>query len=270
MKILTLNTHSLLEDDYEEKCRIFAEGTKELMPDIIVLQEVNQRKDGAAVHNTDRTFSVGRIALRENNHALKVRSLLTKKGISYFLVWAGIKKCFDTFDEGIAILSLSPIENAVSFAVSQVDDYENWKTRKALVARTQGITICTTHLGWWNDKEEPFEKQFLKLNEELSKRDCSILAGDFNSPDAIRGEGYELVLSKGWQDTFCHAKAREGSHTVSGPIAGWNQKDDLRIDYIFLKDNISVKSCRTVFDGERFGRVSDHFGVIADIERSSK
>ena len=42
MKLMTLNTHSLEEEDYEAKLHAFAEGVCRAEPDIIALQEVNQ------------------------------------------------------------------------------------------------------------------------------------------------------------------------------------------------------------------------------------
>ena len=45
MKILTLNTHSLRENQYEQKLSWFVEGVLREKPDIIALQEVNQTCD---------------------------------------------------------------------------------------------------------------------------------------------------------------------------------------------------------------------------------
>ena len=42
MKILTLNTHSLQEENYQQKLNWFVEGILKEMPDIIAMQEVNQ------------------------------------------------------------------------------------------------------------------------------------------------------------------------------------------------------------------------------------
>ena len=42
MKLITLNTHSLLEEHYEEKLRAFADLICKERPDILAMQEVNQ------------------------------------------------------------------------------------------------------------------------------------------------------------------------------------------------------------------------------------
>ena len=42
MKILTLNTHSLVEENYRVKTEIFIDTVLRERPDVIALQEVNQ------------------------------------------------------------------------------------------------------------------------------------------------------------------------------------------------------------------------------------
>lgn len=270
MKILTLNTHSLLEDNYESKCRIFADAIADLTPDIIALQEVNQTKDKKRITSTDRAFAIGSVPLKEDNHALKVARLVAARGIDYHLVWAAVKCGFSRFDEGVAVMSLKPIDNSSLFAISTVTDYENWKTRKALVASSGGVSVCSVHLGWWNDAEEPFKGQFERLDAELKKRGCDFVAGDFNSPDDIPDEGYSLVTECGWHDCFALARDTKGHHTADGIIAGWKQNEKRRIDYIFARDCVDVGQCCCVFDGERYPVISDHYGVMADIVGGEK
>ena len=50
---MTLNTHSLEEEDYEAKLHAFAEGVCRAEPDIIALQEVNQTQTAAPVDKKD-------------------------------------------------------------------------------------------------------------------------------------------------------------------------------------------------------------------------
>ena len=42
MKLLTLNTHSLIEPDYEAKREIFVDFIAREQPEVFALQEVNQ------------------------------------------------------------------------------------------------------------------------------------------------------------------------------------------------------------------------------------
>ena len=47
MKLLTLNTHSLIEPEYEAKREIFVEFIAKEQPDVFAFQEVNQTAAGA-------------------------------------------------------------------------------------------------------------------------------------------------------------------------------------------------------------------------------
>ncbi len=264
MRLLTLNTHSLLENNYEEKCSIFADAAARLSPDVIALQEVNQSINAKAVN-----YPVcGTIPLKENNHALKIVRMLSDRQLDYHFIWLGIKCGYGSFDEGLAFLSKTPIDCAKSVLISKNDTYSDWRTRKALIIRTHGINLCTTHLGWWDDEKEPFSKQFERLNEYLSTYEQMYLLGDFNTPADKMDEGYSLVLEKGWQDTFSLAKERDSGFTVSGKIAGWEKSTDeqIRIDYIFSKQTISVEKSQVVFDGKNEPVISDHFAVMIDVK----
>ena len=270
MRIITLNTHSLIEDNYETKCRIFADAIACYKPDMIALQEVNQSAEKNIITSTDRAFAIGSVPMTEDNHALRVARLVAKNGVDYHFVWAGAKRGYGRFDEGLAIMSAKPIDNAYLFAISSDTDYHNWKTRKALVASSGGVSLCSVHLGWWNDADEPFDLQFGRLDAELKKRGCDFVAGDFNSPDDIPDEGYAMVRKSGWHDAFVLSEIRKGHHTASGTIAGWEKDEKRRIDYIFLRESAQVTECCTIFDGERYPVVSDHCGVMADIVRGEK
>ncbi len=267
MKILTLNTHSLLEENYNEKLGIFADGISRVLPHVIALQEVNQTCDAPVISSHPLGFSSGEVPLKKDNHAIQVTKLLAEKGINYHFVWCPVKQGYGKLDEGLAFLSLEPIQFLESFVISNTQKYQDWKKRKALVVKIYGMNFCTAHLGWWQDEEEPFASQFDKLNEHLLPYKDMILLGDFNSPDSAEGEGYDYVTSLGWKDMYAVADKKSGHHTVEGPIAGWKQKGNLRIDYIFSKEKTDVRECSTIFDGVNFPEVSDHYGVMAKFER---
>ena len=42
MKLLTINTHSHIEKDYDRKCDIFVDAVLRHRPDVIAMQEINQ------------------------------------------------------------------------------------------------------------------------------------------------------------------------------------------------------------------------------------
>ena len=49
LTILTLNTHSLIEKDYEKKRKIFCSDIAKIHPDVFALQEVNQTSDNFSI-----------------------------------------------------------------------------------------------------------------------------------------------------------------------------------------------------------------------------
>lgn len=260
MKILSLNTHSLMEEDYEQKCRIFVDAVIKADIDILLLQEVNQT---SSKPTAESIYGLSDMPIKEDNHALTLSKLFEENGNPYYFVWLGIKNGYAIYDEGLAVMSRTPIQNVKEILLSKNDDYTNWKTRKALTVKTGGIWVCNTHMGWWDDEEEPFKLQFEKLNSALIKYNDVILGGDFNAPDTEKA--YEFVLSHGWHDTYRDAEKKQGYATVNGKIAGWEKNcKGIRVDYIFSKQKKYIKNSATIFDSKRYNIISDHFGVISE------
>ncbi len=254
MKLLTINTHSIIEENYSEKCKIFADAINRIKPDIIAMQEVNQSKDAKNVFGYEN--------IKEDNHALKIYNMIN----GYHFSWLGVKIGYKIFEEGLAIFSKKPIADVSNLLLSDTVDYNNWKTRKAQIARIDDVIICNVHMGWWDDLEEPFSRQFDRLNNYLSNfNDTIFLMGDFNSPADEKDKGYDMVLSRGWYDTYSLAKDKDSGFTVTGKIAGWEEnRDSKRIDYIFTNTKINVKSSKVIFNGKNEEIISDHSGVIIE------
>ena len=99
----------------------------------------------------------------------------------------------------------------------------------------------------------------------------AFLLGDFNSEADVRGEGYDLILRSGWQDTYRLARQRDDGYTVVQAIDGWRDAPDAaakkRIDQIWCSQAVPVHSSRVVFGGKQEPRVSDHAGVLIEVER---
>ncbi len=77
--MLTLNTHSLIEQNYEEKLVYFVNAIVKYEPDIIALQEVNQTSDESSLSDkflTGYTQCQSAIPLKKDNHAYRVVKLL--------------------------------------------------------------------------------------------------------------------------------------------------------------------------------------------------
>lgn len=284
MKLMTLNTHSLEEPGYEEKLEIFVRAVAVERPDILALQEVNQRRD-ALKAGWEELLSSGYVPcaapsgetpaiIRRDNHALRAAKRLADLGFPCRWLWVPAKIGYDKYDEGLALFSPYPVLEARSFYFTGTRDFWNWKTRKALAAAFDtpfGIQrACSVHMGWWEDDEEPFSAQWERLSRELAPwKELGKplwLMGDFNAPAGLSGQGYDLVRNSGWADTYELAGKKDEGVTALGAIDGWEKagKAGMRIDYIWAGAPFgAVLSSETVFDSKAYPAVSDHRGVMA-------
>lgn len=287
MKLLTLNTHSLLEPDQEKKTEEFAGLIAAERPEIFALQEVNQLAEEEALSDQGlkgfvrcKDFSG---AIRKGNYAAALAVCLNRLGLSYNWTWIGVKLGYGRYDEGLALFSLSPVLETDSFFISRTREYANWKTRKILGIRTEAhgdSWFYTVHMGWWDDKEEPFQAQMDRLNHVLKKTgkaDRQVwLLGDFNSPADRLDQGYGYVCRNGWQDSYCMAKERDDGITAGCFIDGWRNREEaaagiqdiqgMRLDYLFSRQQVPVAYSRVVCNGLNGPVVSDHRGVMIETE----
>ncbi|MBQ7835599.1 MAG: endonuclease/exonuclease/phosphatase family protein [Ruminiclostridium sp.] len=277
MKIMTLNTHSLIEGNYSEKLRIFVDAVAVEKPEIIALQEVNQTISAALAGNSIKGYfpCSDSVVIKADNHVYRAAEMLSEKGVDYYWTWLPLKKGYDIFEEGIAVMSRSNILEAAIIPVSKADDYNNWKTRKLLGIRTKALPdewFFSAHYGWWNDCDDPFRDQWLKTMYSMKKYENAWLMGDFNNPAEIRGEGYDMVESCFWHDSFRLADKKDDGITVSGEIDGWrgenNCKNGMRIDHIWSRKKTIVTSSQVIFNGKNYPVISDHYGVIINYEKS--
>lgn len=278
MKLMTINTHSLVEENYEEKLQYFVDYLKRNEFDVVAMQEVNQHSQQPQVIIEDEYCikASDDIIIREDNHILNVVKRLKEKNKDYYWTWVPIKLGYGIYDEGIGLISKEKPVDVVSFYISKSSDYNNWKVRKVIGIKIKANNkyrwYFSIHLGWYNDEDEPFIYQFEKLEEKLSsicKKDEEIyLMGDFNNPADVKDEGYDKILNSNWYDTYNLARTKDSGITVSGLIDGWKEHKNLtqmRIDFIFTNKKIDVKSSKTIFTGKEEKVISDHFGVEIDI-----
>ena len=237
-------------------------GIKKHSPDVIALQEVNQTQGAktirdAKIYNYIRCQSS---VIKEDNFAYEI----SKELQNYFWTWLPIKKSYDKFDEGLSFFTKKPIEQTDCILLSKTNDYNNWRKRMALGIKISDFWLYNVHMGWYNDTEEPFLNQWKKLNESLQQKGQVFLLGDFNVD--YKTEGYDLICKDMWFDTYILAEEKDDGTTVVGEIDGWkNHNESKRIDYIFSKNEIEVKSSYTIFNGDNEDIVSDHRGIIITI-----
>lgn len=289
MKIMTLNTHSLAEPDYASKLAAFAGSLVQIKPDIIALQEVNQSK-GAPPAAAGRLRESGYVpcgandliadspcapqtVIRADNHAFNLALFLARAGVSCQWTWTPAKTGYGIYDEGLAVLSRSPILGTSQFYTTGIRDYENWKTRKILGINTRTEygeeSFYSVHMGWWDDAEEPFKGQWNRIRKGLAPLSGKHLwlMGDFNAPAHVTGQGRDLILGSGWYDAYDLAASRDSGVTVADAIDGWRNQGEIsgmRIDYIWTNRRVPVISSQTIYDGTTFPVVSDHFGIITE------
>lgn len=220
MKLLTLNTHSLEGKDYEKKLKIFTEEILKEKPDVIALQEVNQPLDGEEADGEvlkksgfipcPSEPSSAAAPVRLENHGLRAAQLLRRSGFPVFWTWTSAKVGYGKYDEGMALMSRRPIAEVSQLFLTDGRDYNNWKTRKALAITLnigkgeEPVSFVTAHMGWRKDEEEPFSRQWERLDafaSSLRRRADVWLMGDFNTQDSVRGEGYDRITASGWTDT---------------------------------------------------------------------
>ena len=145
MKLMTLNTHSLVEEHYSEKLETFVQAVSEEQPDIIALQEVNQTITEMPVKIAQGYIPCAEgITIRQDNHIYHATEMLKSRGICYFWTWLPLKKGYDKYDEGIALMSRSPILETEIVQTSAINDYNNWKTRKILGIRTEATPAASS------------------------------------------------------------------------------------------------------------------------------
>ena len=281
MKILTLNTHSLQEENLQQKLSWFVEGILREKPDIIALQEVNQTagEELMALELLEGQYPIpGCMPIRKDNYAALVASRLRQAGIDCYWVWLPVKRGYDKFDEGVALLSLGrPIRCVDQFPISRINDFSNWRTRAALGVQLEGLEdwFYCLHMGWWNDESEQFLDQWRILNSCIAaKRMCGNvwLMGDFNAPDTVPGQSYEHIVASGWIDTYKAAHRKDDGITVPGPIDGWRDlqnreiTEGMRMDYIWCSQRKEILSSRILFNGQKEPVVSDHYGVLIEVK----
>lgn len=276
MKLLTLNTHSLQETNMAQKQDLFCAWIENEQPDIIALQEVNQNMDAPAADDLAcaLVWKPEQAILREDNHGLALARRLVKAGLHYEWAWLPMKIGYDRYDEGLAIFSRKKILKTENLLASKIDTYTDFRTRRILGVQTEDGWFYSIHLSWWNDPHEPFALQWQRLLPQLEKhsKDSPVyLLGDFNSDAFLPGESADLVRQSGYFDTYVLAKKKDAGYTVGGVIDGWEnqpQSGPKRIDQIWAGHKENVTESRVVFNGEKEPVLSDHYGLLVEIDDS--
>ena len=269
VKVLTLNTHSWLEANSLKKLFDLAEHIYIENYDIICLQEINQEIRDLPVKEAEGYIELpDSPALHKDNYALQLVTYLKSQGRPYEWSWSYNHIGYGKYQEGVAILSKTPI-TVEDVLISATADDRDYHTRRALVAQTRiddtPITIVSLHMSWF---EKGFVSEWQKLEKFLEDSPKPIfLMGDFNNPFAT--EGYQMILESklDLQDSHLVADVISGDHTIIGDIDGWeDNRDFLKVDHIFTTKGLDIKSSKVVLDGGASPLVSDHFGLAVECD----
>ncbi|MDO4884326.1 MAG: endonuclease/exonuclease/phosphatase family protein [Rothia sp. (in: high G+C Gram-positive bacteria)] len=278
MLFLTLNTHSWLEEHQVAKVRELALFIAERGVDIIALQEVNQYLHSPIVGSPPGYRGAASIPVREDNYALVLVRFLAELGVHYEWAFAEAHLGWNRYDECVAVLSRLPIERIEPVVMSPQYGYDRVERRSSLAVQVRAeagpVWCVSAHMSWWNLQGEPlFEREFTQLSRALAEyaQDAPILlGGDFNAEAQIRGEGYDLVLSSGVVDTRALAEHTDGEFTVHRSISGWEGHEEAkRIDFVFADRPVRVLSHAVVFRDDSPEAISDHSGVLVEVDPAS-
>ena len=270
MKILSLNTHSWLEKDSDQKFKDLVQKILQEDFDFICLQEINQRLTSPVIE-VDEYFRPTQqdLDLREDNYARLLVEALREAGRTYYWSWAYNHIGYDRFEEGVAVLSKRDFRPHRLQLASQGQSQAQFD-RYALLAELEQdgspLTLVSLHTSWW---KKGLEEEWTALTSHLSGlRGSLVLAGDFNSP--TNQEGYQMILSDSLDLVDSHevAPVRSGEVTILADIDGWEgNQENYKVDHIFLSRDLEALESRVVFDGEDSPVVSDHFGLSLTFER---
>jgi len=218
------------------------------------------------------------VPVHEDNYALLLVQALNEMGATYEWTLTEAHIGWDLYDECVAILSRLPIRGIKPIDMSPEYGYHQVQRRAAqaaLIETATGTFWCaTTHMSWWDFDGEPlFAQEYAHLSQELAE--CArtapvLLGGDFNSAAHLPNEGYALVTSSGMIDTRSLAEQTDGENTVHREIAGWEGSTDAkRIDFVFADRLLTVTSHAVVFRDNSPEAISDHSGLLLEIDPES-
>jgi endonuclease/exonuclease/phosphatase family metal-dependent hydrolase len=161
---------------------------------------------------------------------------------------------------GVGLLSRWPIENVEVVELP----VERSLTRLALVATVRApggpVPVVSTHLsiGAEDGTGDAKPAQIQRILDRAGEFDRAVVAGDFNlRPDQPE---YDRLTAK-FTDAWRAATERTGTPETYTP-----QRPRKRIDYVFLQGEWTVHEAATVGSEH----VSDHKGVLAEIERATE
>jgi len=276
LSLLTLNLHTYEQHPHhcpfdtmhhhEREVQIIAEAIAQLRVDVVCFQEVGEYMHDPLTH----PYGEG-----PSNMAFRICKRLRQWGHGFHIHqdWSHIG--FLRWREGSAIMSRHPMRHNYSAYVSADCRKDNYMSRNITVSCIDVpwfglLHIANVHLSW---AHHGFFDEYRKLRQLIDSRlhfgvRGDLLVGDFNAP---AGEhAYNHIVGNGvYVDQFYELHPqRFYQPSYQGQIDGWKNSPAKRIDHIFKRNGnpLRVKFMETIFNGDFYPVVSDHFGYLARFE----
>ena len=255
MKIMTLNTHSWLGEEPQEKLKQIAQKICHEQYDVIALQEVNQTMDAKRLTSEQlKNFSQvqEQTPVRSDNFAYCLIQLLAEQGETYYWSWEMSHIGYAIYEEGNALLSKQPLTSQTHL-VSETKEKEDYHTRKILVGqtsvKTQCITVASCHFSRWADEKSGFAFEWKELSKFSASYNTTVSIRDFNNP--AEGSGYDLVAKSQLpiRDAYPIAQKKQAEATIEKENR-WLENKGLRIDYIYVPQDCFVTSYQRILTGK--------------------
>ncbi len=259
VRVMTLNVlHGFpTGKNRQRRLDLIASEIKRLHVDIACLQEVpwGPRMGSGVVYLSRRT-SMNYVYLRANGN----RNVIA-------------------FEEGVAILSRYPLKGT-DFVELQPQPwfFEHRVALKATVVSPGGeLDVVVAHLTLIDEDHNARQMQSLQVFVAGFDPGPVVVAGDFNTEER---SAKMRTLPASWVDAYRAANPiAEGPTCCIGDLTGGpGEAPTRRIDYLFLisrgDGQMVLRTARRVFDQpfpnpDGWQWVSDHMGVMADIELRS-
>lgn len=279
MKLLTLNIASGIGYDPEVQLRELTQALSDGHYDMVALQQVNQPVSGQDIPLEELDSYIpcqDRVPIKHGNFCFELVKSLQASGQIWYWSWLPAHLGYERFDEGLAILTPHPIRKTQAFYLSDSTDYTNFKTRMALgvqSAFTGNLEwFYNVQFGWWDDDTEPFRPQWDRFMKKIGGLDTPLyVMGSFDAPTDVKGQAYDYLLENPeFLDTFDLAEYKDDGITLEGSEAAWinpHERGEMRADLILTNQDEAVLDSHTLFKGESYRRISNHFGLSCEFKQ---
>lgn len=257
LRCINLNIEGLKSGWFEGRGDRLIKALKAFKPDVVCLQE-------AAIKHGDGLYHQPR----------EIAKAIGLKAVS-FTPYGNPIEVMSPVQGGIAVLSRWPIISVRNRRLPAGHDVPP-DARVALLVSVESpmgeLDIVTTHLSWRSDEKEARLVQAGLILDSFTPSQWTgadaraILLGDFN---ATEDEPAVQLANQRLKDAYraCHPKEPGYTWSRENPltkdVAGLPSR---RIDYIFCPHNVNVLRADVVFNEPDEEPLSDHYGLLADLE----